>query len=63
MSKAWKIAGTAVLVLVVIGAILAAVGCLTGASTDRIIEMVFGGREALDLIIQVLKEELAAIFK
>lgn len=62
MRKLWKIIGAIALVLVVIGAVLAAVGCLTGASTERMIELVFGGREALDLILQVLKEELAAIF-
>ncbi|MGN1002119.1 MAG: hypothetical protein ACI4PC_05060 [Oscillospiraceae bacterium] len=62
MSKIWKVVGLIALVLVVIGAVLAAVGFLTGASTDRMIELIFGGRETFELILQVLKDELASIF-
>lgn len=61
MSKIWKIVSTAALVLIVIGAVLACVGLVTGASTDRMIELIFGGREALELILQVLKDELGSI--
>lgn len=62
MGKLWKIVGIIALVLVVIGVILGAVGYLTGASMDRILELVFGGRETLELILRILKQELSAIF-
>lgn len=62
MSKVWKSVGIAALVLAVVGVVLAAAGLITGASTDRMIELVFGSREAFEMILQVLKEELASLF-
>lgn len=63
MARAWKIILTVVLVLVILGVVLGAIGYFTGGSVDRMIEVVFGGREALDLMLSVLKQQLAEIFK
>ena len=63
MARAWKIILTVVLVLVILGVVLGAIGYFTGGSVDRMIEVVFGGREALDLMLSVLKQQLSEIFK
>ena len=63
MARAWKIILTVVVVLVILGVVLGAIGYFTGGSVDRMIEVVFGGREALDLMLSVLKQQLAEIFK
>ena len=62
MSKVWKIVLAAAAVLFATGVVLGLAGWFTGASTTRMIEVVFGSREALDLILQVLKQELSAVF-
>lgn len=62
MKKVWKVILIVCLVLVVLGVVCAAVGWLTGASTDRMIEVLFGGREMLELILKTLRDELASIF-
>ena len=43
MRKIWRVILVIALVLAVLGAAAAAVGYFTGASTDRMIEIVFGG--------------------
>ncbi len=60
MSKAWRVIGIIVLVLVVAGIVAGAIGLLTGASLDRMVENVFGGWESLELIIDVLLQEFGA---
>ena len=62
MKRVWKVILIAALVLMVLGAVCAAVGWLTGASNERMIEVLFGGREMFDLIIKTLWDELAGIF-
>ena len=62
MKNAWKVILIIAAVLLGLGIIAGAAGLLTGASPDRMIEVVFGGREALELLISVLKDELASIF-
>ena len=61
MRTAWRIVGTIVLVLLVAGIVAAGIGLLTGASLDRMMENVFGGWEAFNLALDVLKQELGGI--
>lgn len=62
MRKIWRVILVIALVLAVLGAAAAAVGYFTGASTDRMIEIVFGGRDTLKLMLRLLKEQLSSIF-
>ena len=62
MKNAWKIILIITISAAALGILAFCAGLLTGASTDRIIEVVFGGREMLDLLIQTLKEEFSTMF-
>lgn len=62
MARAWKIVLTLVIALVVLGIVLMAIGYFTGGSVERMIEVVFGGRESLELMLDILKRELGEIF-
>ncbi len=57
MSKAWRVVGIIVLVLVVAGIVAGGIGMLTGASLDRMVENVFGGWDSVNAILEVLKQE------
>lgn len=48
MGKAWRIVLTVVISLMVIGLVLVGAAWITGASPERIVELVFGGREGLE---------------
>lgn len=61
MRTAWRIIGTIVLILMVAGLVAAGIGLITGASLDRMVENVFGGWDALNLMLDVLKQELGGI--
>ena len=61
MRTAWRVIGTIVLILLVAGVVAAGIGLITGASLDRMVENVFGGWDALNMIIDVLRQELGAI--
>ena len=61
MRTAWRIVGTIVAVLLVAGVVAAGIGLITGASPDRMVENVFGGWDALNLILDVLRQELGGI--
>ena len=61
MSKAWRIVGTVVLVLAIAGIVSAGIGMLTGASFERMIENIFGGPEALEMMLDVLKQEIGNV--
>ena len=61
MRTAWRIIGTIVLILLVAGVVAAGIGLITGASLDRMVENVFGGWDALNMILDVLRQELGAI--
>lgn len=54
MSKIWKVVGIIILVLVVAGLVAGGIGLLTGASLDRMVENVFGGWEAVEMIVNSL---------
>jgi len=62
MKRTWKIILIITASAASLGILLFCAGLLTGASTDRIVEVVFGGREMLDLLLQTLRDELASIF-
>ena len=61
MRTAWRVIGTIVLILLVAGIVAAGIGLITGASLDRMVENVFGGWDALNMIIDVLRQELGGI--
>lgn len=61
MRTAWRVIGTIVLILLVAGLVAAGIGLITGASLDRMVENVFGGWDALNMIIDVLRQELGGI--
>ena len=48
MGKAWRVVLTVVIALFVIGLVLVGAAWITGASPERIVELVFGGREGLE---------------
>lgn len=62
MRHIWRLVLIIVLVMVSLGAGCAVIGILTGASTERMIELFFGSRETFELTIQLLREELAGLF-
>lgn len=59
MKHIWKIVLIIVLILIVLGAACAVIGLFTGASVERMIEVFFGSRETFDLVIEMLRQELA----
>lgn len=61
MKKAWRAVLLAVLVLAVAGIVCGAIGLITGASLDRMVENIFGGWEALEMVLDVLMRELGAL--
>lgn len=61
MRTAWRVIGTIVLILLVAGIVAAGIGLITGASLDRMVENVFGGWDALNMVIDVLKQELGSV--
>ena len=58
MIKAWRIIGTIILIIIVAGIVAGGIGLLTGASLDRMVENVFGGWEAVELIVNNIMEQL-----
>ena len=58
MIRAWRIIGTVILIIIVAGIVAGGIGLLTGASLDRMVENVFGGWEAVELIVNTLLEQL-----
>ena len=61
MKTVWRIVGIIALILLVAGIAAAGIGLLTGASLDRMVENIFGGWEALNMMLDVLKQELPGI--
>ncbi len=62
MKAIWKVIALIALALIVLGAVCAAIGYFTGGSVERMIEVFFGSRETFELVLQLLREELASIF-
>lgn len=62
MKHIWKIVLIVVLILVVLGAACAVIGMFTGASLERMIEVLFGSRETFDFFVELLRQELSGIF-
>ena len=61
MIRAWRIIGTIILIIIVAGIVAGGIGLLTGASLDRMVENVFGGWEAVELIVNTLMEQAEGI--
>ena len=57
MIRAWRIIGTVILIIIVAGIVAGGIGLLTGASLDRMVENVFGGWEAVEMIMATLMEQ------
>ena len=47
MTQLWKIVLTIIAVLLVLGVLLAGTGLITGASPNRIVELLYGGVDGL----------------
>lgn len=62
MKSIWRMVSSVVLALIILGAVAVGIGVFTGGSVERMIELVFGGREALGQMIELLKTELGLIF-
>lgn len=62
MSRAWRIIGTVILLLVIAGVVSGGIGLLTGASLDRMVENVFGGWEVLELYLDAISDQLDISF-
>ncbi len=58
MSKAWRVIGTIILIILLAGIVAGGIGLLTGASLDRMVENVFGGWEEFEAIANVFMGEL-----
>lgn len=57
MAKAWKIVISIALTLLALGVVVGAVGFVTGASPDRMVETLFGGVEQMrDAFSRVLND-------
>lgn len=61
MSRAWRIIGTIILIIVIAGIVAGGIGLLTGASLDRMVENIFGGWETLEVILNAIFGELDGI--
>lgn len=61
MKQIWNTVLIIVLTLIVLGAVSAMIGLFTGASVERMIEVLFGSRETFDLTIEMLRQELLNI--
>lgn len=55
MGKAWRVVLTVVIALLVIGIVLVGAAWITGASPDRIVELVFGGQAGLEARLETIK--------
>lgn len=62
MRHIWRLVLITALVMVSFGAVCAVIGILTGASTERMIEVFFGSRETFELTIRLLRDELTGLF-
>ena len=58
MIRYWKIVLAVSVVLFLAGLVLLGTGLMTGASPDRIVELVFGGRDALLAMFNSAKAEV-----
>ncbi len=57
MSRAWRIIGTIILILVVAGIVAGGIGLLTGASLDRMVENIFGGWENVNMYLELIQQQ------
>lgn len=60
MTRYWKIVIAVFALLLLAGIVLAGTGLLTGASPDRIVEVLFGGRDGLVSSLQAARTRLTA---
>lgn len=58
MTRYWKIVLAVVAVLLLTGLVLAGAGLITGASPDRIAELLYGGWDVLTGVFNTVKQEL-----
>lgn len=62
MKRIWNIVLTIAAAALGFGIVCLLVGSFTGGSVDRMIELIFGGREGLDLVLDLLKSQLGGMF-
>ena len=61
MKTVWKSVLIISLILVLLGMLAGIVGLASGGSAARMIDVFFGSRESLEMILRVLREELLAL--
>ena len=62
MIRYWKIIALAAVALFVAGVLFVGAGILTGASPDRIAELLYGGWDGLCAALQSLTAQITALF-
>ena len=62
MIRYWKIIFAVVAVLLLIGLLLVGAGLITGASPDRITELLYGGWDVLAGTFEAAKQEFLQLF-
>lgn len=62
MKKIWNIVLTIAAAALGLGIVCLLVGSFTGGSLDRMVELIFGGPEGLDLVLDLLKSQFNGIF-
>ena len=58
MKAVWKSVLIISLILVLLGMLAGIVGLASGGSGERMIDVFFGSRESLEMILRVLREDL-----
>ncbi len=61
MKVIWRIVSMLALVLFVLGLVAIAIGLFSGGSLDRMLQVLFGGRDSFMLIVELLGRELASL--
>ena len=61
MKVVWKSVLIISLILVLLGMLAGIVGLATGGSAWRMVDVFFGSRESLEMMLRVLREELLAL--
>lgn len=62
MKKLWSIVTTLAAILLGLGIVCLLVGFFTGGSIDRIVNLVFGGPEGLQMLIDSVKTGIFNMF-
>ena len=62
MRKIWNIVLTLAAILLGLGVVCLLVGAFTGGSPERMVNLIFGGPEGLQMLFDLIKTEISNIF-